>query len=68
MFEDENFIYFINITDFTLKDAISPLSFEKEKIKTILLNLRTIDLRNKLREDLYNDAIKAQQVANLLMP
>lgn len=62
MFEDENFIYFINITDFTLKDAISPLSFEKEKIKTILLNLRTIDLRNKLREDLYNDAIKAQRV------
>jgi len=45
-----------------LKDAISPLSFEKEKIKTILLNLRTIDLRNKLREDLSNDAIKAQQV------
>jgi hypothetical protein len=62
MFEDENFIYFINITDFTLKDAISPLSFEKEKIKTILLNLRTIDLRNKLREDLSNDAIKDQQV------
>jgi len=62
MFEDENFIYFINITDFMLKDAISPLSFEKEKIKTILLNLRTIDLRNKLREDLSNDAIKAQQV------
>jgi hypothetical protein len=62
MFEDENFIYFINITDFTLKDAISPLSFEKEKIKTILLNLRTIDLRNKLREDLHNDAIKAKQV------
>ena len=62
MFEDENFIYFINIIDFTLKDAISPLSFEKEKIKTILLNLRTIDLRNKLREDLYNDAIKARQV------
>jgi len=62
MFEDDNFIYFVNITDFMLKDAISPLSFEKEKIKTILLNLRTIDLRNKLREDLYNDAIKAQQV------
>jgi len=62
MFEDGNFIYFVNITDFMLKDAISPLSFEKEKIKTILLNLRTIDLRNKLREDLYNDAIKAQQV------
>ena len=62
MFEDENFIYFINITDFTLKDAISPLSFEKEKIKTILLNLRTIDLRNKLREDLSTDAIKDQQV------
>ena len=61
-FEDENFIYFINIIDFTLKDAISPLSFEQEKIKTILLNLRTIDLRNKLREDLYNDAIKSQQV------
>jgi len=36
MFEDDNFIYFVNITDFMLKDAISPLSFEEEKIKTIL--------------------------------
>ena len=31
MFEDDNFIYFVNITDFMLKDAISPLSFEKER-------------------------------------
>lgn len=61
-FEDDEFVYFLNIMDFTLKDAISPLSFEKEKIKTIVLNLRTIDLRNKLREDLFDDAQKAQQI------
>jgi len=62
MFEDSSFVYFINVLDFTMKDAVSPLSFEKEKIKTILLNLKTIDLRNQLREDLYLDAKKAQMI------
>ena len=62
MFEDDEFVYFLNVTDFMMKDAISPLSFEEEKIKTILINLRTTNLRDKLREDLYSDAKKAQQI------
>ena len=36
----------------------SPLSFEKDKIKSILLNQRANSLRKKLRQDLYEDGIK----------
>ena len=61
-FEEEDNIYFLNIMDYRLKDAVSPLSFEKEKIKAILLNLRTNEMRRKLRDDLYKEAGSSQQL------
>ena len=53
-----NYIYFINVYDFIIKNGISPLSFEENKIKSIILNQRAKNLRKKLRQDLYNDGIK----------
>lgn len=61
-FEEEEFTYFLNILDYRLKDAVSPLSFERKKIKTIILNLRTNEMRKNLREELYEDAQKSQQI------
>ena len=63
-FEENNLLYFINIFDYKLKDAISPLSFEKEKIKSIILNIRMNELRKKLRMDLYEDALKNNSLEN----
>ena len=51
-------IYLVNIYDYLIKDGTSPLSFEKDKIKSILLNQRANSLRKKLRQDLYEDGIK----------
>ena len=62
--EEGGDLYFINIYDYKLKDEISPLSFEKEKIKSIILNIRMNELRKKLRLDLYNDAIKNNAIEN----
>jgi hypothetical protein len=59
-FEEEGKVYFLNVIDSRLQDDVSPLEFEKDKIKGILLNIRMNDLRKKLKTELYNDAQKAQ--------
>ena len=56
--EKDEDVYLVNIYDYKIKDGTSPLSFEKEKIKSILLNQRANTLRKKLRTDLYDDGIK----------
>lgn len=56
--EFNNYLYFINVFDFIIKNGTSPLSFEENKIKSIILNQRAKNLRKKLRQDLYNDGIK----------
>ena len=56
--EFNNHIYFINVFDYIIKNGTSPLSFEENKIKSIILNQRAKNLRKKLRQDLYNDGIK----------
>ena len=58
-------IYFVNVYDFLIKDGTSPLSFEKDKIKSILLNQRANNLRKKLRQDLYEDGIKNNLIEKL---
>ncbi len=61
-FEENNTTFFINVVDYKLKDETSPLAFEKEKIKTIILNQRTQKLRKELNESLYKDALSKQQI------
>ena len=51
-------VYFINVFDYIIKNGTSPLSFEENKIKSIILNQRAKNIRKKLRLDLYNDGIK----------
>jgi len=61
-FEKEDFIYFVNVYDFRIKDGISPLSFEKDKIKSILLNIRANNLRKELRSNLFSDGIENNSI------
>ncbi|MFN3343695.1 MAG: hypothetical protein ACK40M_13430 [Flavobacteriales bacterium] len=55
-FEDEEFAYFLLIHDYRLKDALSPLSFERENIKSRILNARTNEIVRKMRTDLLNSS------------
>jgi hypothetical protein len=61
-FEENKTTYYLNVIDYKLKDEASPLVFEKEKIKTIILNQRTQKLRQELNENLYKDALNKQQI------
>lgn len=53
---DGNYIYLVNIKGFKIKDGISPLSFEKENIKKIILNQRKLKLVDELHTSLYQKA------------
>ena len=57
-FKDSLFVYLVRFKDFKIKECISPLSFEKERIRNIILNKRKIDLINKMHEDTYEQALK----------
>jgi len=53
---DSSFSYFINILGFKIKDGVSPLSFEKQNIKNILLNKRKMELIDRMQDDIFKQA------------
>lgn len=55
---DSLFIYLVRINDFKTSDSISPLEFEKDKIRNIILNARKIDLIERKRQEFIDQAFK----------
>jgi hypothetical protein len=55
--EDSTSLYFVNIKGFKIKNSLSPLSFEKENIRNILINKRKVQLITKMKNDLYEEAL-----------
>ena len=54
--EDDNFLYLLFIKDFKFKGSISPLSVEKDKIKSLILNENKISYIKMLEKNIVNDA------------
>jgi len=54
--------YFVNIKGFKIRNSLSPLGFEKENIKNIILNKRKLQLINKMIEDVFNDAANNNKI------
>lgn len=59
---DSTNLYFLNIKGFKIRNSRSPLSFEKENIKNIILNKRKLQLINKMKEDIYNEAFNSNDI------
>jgi len=60
--QDDNFFYFLNITDFLLAGDNTPYEYAKPAIREILVNQRKIDFLQKTEEDLYQRAIDKGEV------
>lgn len=56
--EDSTYTYFLNIKDFEIKESVSPLSFEKDNVRKIILNKRKLELIEEIEESIFNDALK----------
>jgi len=57
-YQDSMYLYLVRFKDFKIKESISPLSFEKQRIRDIILNKRKIELINRMQEDIYVNARK----------
>ena len=59
--------YLLYINDYKIKSAISPLSFEKERIRNIIINQRKLSLISNMKGDLYKTALTKGN-AEILIP
>ena len=54
--EDSLSYYFVYVKDYRLKKDVAPLSFERLNIKNIIINKRKLNLMNKVKNELYQEA------------
>lgn len=59
---DDYFRYFLYIHDYRLSGDVSPLVFERDNIRRFLLKQRKKQFVQKMRQDLFNQAIEANRV------
>jgi hypothetical protein len=59
---DSNNLYFVNIKGFKIKDSVSPLSFERDNIRNIILNKRKLTLIEAMKIDVYNEALNKSEI------
>lgn len=55
---DSSFVYFLRIKGYKIKNSISPLSFEKDNIKNIIINKRKLKLIDEMKREVYNQALE----------
>ncbi len=53
--------YFVRIVDRKVKSDISPIAFAREEIKAILLNKRKLVLIAKMKQNIYEEAVRKKQ-------
>jgi hypothetical protein len=60
--QDSLYLYMTKFYDFKVKESTSPLQFEKERIKSIILNKRKLTLLNTMRQDVYDEALQKNTI------
>ena len=55
-------LYFMRIKDFKIKESISPLDFEKENIRMIILNKRKTQILEKMERELFEQVLETNQI------
>lgn len=56
--EDSSAIYLVSIRGFMIKNSISPISFERNNIRALIVNQRKLNLISKMEQQAYDDALK----------
>ena len=55
--QDSVYLYLVRVKEYKVKESVSPLGFETNNIRTILLNKRKLEMLNRMEEDLYKSAL-----------
>lgn len=63
---DDAFDYFVHIKNFKMKNSLSPLEFEQDRIREIILNRRKNALLAEMERKIFQDALKKGEVKLML--
>ena len=61
-FEDKQYRYYIYIKSYKIIGSISPIKFEYEKIRNVLLNKNKIKYLKQLEDELYQNALALKKI------
>ncbi|HRG59388.1 MAG TPA: hypothetical protein PK323_10555 [Bacteroidia bacterium] len=59
---ENDYLYFVNIKGFKIKDSISPLSFEYANIRNIILNKRKLEIIENMKKEVYKEALNKSEI------
>ena len=62
---DDSLFYAARILDYKVVDDISPLDFQRDNIRAIILNLRKVDILERLHNDLLREAEEGGHVKRM---
>lgn len=60
--EENNTLYLLYIIDFRIKNATSPLEFEKDKIRDIILHKRRLDMLKTNNKSIFEKALNSGDI------
>ncbi len=58
--KDHPYWYFVNLINFKIKEDVSPLAFERDNIRSIILNQRKLKLLENLENDIFEESSKTK--------
>lgn len=61
--EDSEYVYFVKILAFRIKNNTSPYEFEKERIRNILVNQRKTELLKQLQDKIVQEAYDNNEIS-----
>lgn len=53
---DSTFDYYVNIKDYKIKNSVSPLAFERENIRNVIINKKKLSLIEEMKREVYEKA------------
>ncbi|MBK0384335.1 hypothetical protein I5M32_15310 [Pedobacter sp. SD-b] len=59
---ENNTLYLLILRDSKFKDSLSPLAFEKQNIKNLIINQRKLALINEMEKSIFNEAQKNNEL------
>lgn len=65
--DDNNYVWYVNILDFRIKDNVSPFDFVQDNIHQILLNKRKVEILDKIEKEMLAKARKENKI-NVYLP
>ncbi len=59
--QDSTAHYLLDVKEIKYKNSVSPIEFEKQNIRNIILNQRKLELIQKLEKDIFEEAVSKNQ-------